>query len=99
MDQPAAEAMVPRQHERWQALVDILYLTQLTWLYVFAAIYPFFGLFYGILLISGSISPRAKRVGRVCLILGIINLALAIVAVIAFVALGLSGLWAGLMNE
>lgn len=89
----------PRQTERWQALVDILYLTQVTWLYVFSLVYPLVGLFYGILLLAGSASARAKRVGKVCLILGIINTALVIVVLAIALVLGLTGALAGLGQD
>lgn len=90
--------LLPRQVERWQALVDILFLNQVVFLYIFSAIYPFMGLFYGIVLLVGSVSPSAKKIGRVCLILGIINTALSIIAAVVFVALGLTGLLAGLAD-
>ena len=97
------ETVVPvlpsRQVERWQALIDILYLTQIYVLYVFSAIYPFMGLFYGILLLAGSVSPKAKRIGRICLILGIINLALCLVAGAVFLVLALTGIIAGIAGD
>ena len=88
--------LLPRQVERWQTLVDVLYLNQVVFLYIFSAIYPFMGLFYGILLLVGSVSPSAKRVGRICLILGIVNTALFIIGLGVFFVLGLTGLLAGL---
>ena len=91
--------LTPRQTERWYALVDILYLMQVAWLYIFAAAYPFFGLFYGILLLAGSISAKSKRIGKICLIIGIINLAIYILALAAFLILGFTGLLAGIAAE
>jgi len=91
--------LLPRQVERWQALVDILYLSQLFAFYVFSALYPFMGLFYGILLLAGGVAPKTKKVGRICLILGIINLGLCLVAGIAFLVLALTGVLAGLAND
>ena len=91
--------MDPRQTERWHALVDILYLVQIVWLYIMAALYPFMGLLYGILLLSGGLSPKTKRIGRVVLILGIINLALATLAVVAMLVLSFTGLLAGLATD
>ena len=81
----------PRLDERWKSLVDILYLGSVTWLYVFSAIYPVVGLFFGILLLSGSISPGGRKVGRVCLILGIINAVLVIFFFALILALGVAG--------
>ncbi len=91
--------VLPKQAERWHALIDILYLTQVIWLYVFSALYPFIGLFYGIVLMSGSISAKSKRIGRVCLILGIINLVLSSLAVAGVLVLSLTGLLAGLSAD
>lgn len=78
-------------NERWLATADILYVTQVTWLYVFSALYPFMGIFYGVLLMVASVTPKAKRIGKVCLILGIINTVLFVLAVAAIFALGLVG--------
>ena len=89
----------PRRTERWQSLVDIMYLSQVTWLYLFSAIYPVMGLFFGILFLTGSISPTGKRVGRVCLILGIINTAIVILALILVLTLGLAGALAGMGKD
>ncbi len=80
-----------RLKSRWLAIIDILYLTQVTWLYLLAAIYPFVGILYGILLLAGGIDPKTKRIGRVCLIIGIINTALVIAILIVVVIVGLAG--------
>ncbi len=95
---PTAEP-ASRMTERWQALGDMLYLNQVTWLYLFSAIYPVMGLFYGILYLVGSISPKAKRIGKVCLILGIINTALVILGLVLVLVLGLAGALAGLGKD
>ena len=91
-------ALEPRLAERAQALVDILYLMQVTWLYVFALVYPVIGLFYGILLLTGSVSDKSRRIGRICLILGIINTVLVVVLFVVMLALGLTGALAGLFS-
>ena len=88
--------LVQRTTERWQATADILYVTQVTWLYVFAAIYPFMGIVYGVLLMAASVTPKAKRIGKICLILGIVNTALFIIAISLLFALGLAGALASL---
>ena len=99
-DTPQEAVLVePRLAERWQALVDILYLSQVTWLYVFSLLYPVMGLFYGILFLTGGISTRAKKVGRICLILGIINTVLVIVGLALVLVLGLTGALAGLGKD
>jgi len=89
----------PNQQERWQALVDIMYLGQAVSLYLFSAIYPFIGIVFGILLTAGGISAKTKRIGKVCLILGIINLALCLLIGIALLVLGLTGVLAGLAGD
>jgi len=96
---PRAAETDSRLTERWQSLVDIMYLSQVTWLYLFSAIYPIMGLFYGVLFLSGSISPKAKRIGRVCLILGIINAALVILGLALMLTLGLAGALAGIGKD
>lgn len=99
MDDPRNE-LTPEptagQIERWHALVDILYLVQLFALYLVSLLYPFFGLIYGILLLAGGISPKTKKIGRVCLILGIVNLALCILVGVGFAILSITGILAGL---
>ena len=89
----------PRLTERWQSLVDILYLSQVTFLYFFSAVYPVVGLFFGVVLLSGSISPKGKRIGKVCLILGVINAALTIIFLIVTLALGLAGAVSGIGKD
>lgn len=90
------EGLTPALAERFGMLVDILYLTQVVWLYVFAAVYPFMGLFYGILFLVGAKGDKTKKMGRILLILGIINTVLFIVAVGVMIALGAVGALAGL---
>lgn len=76
------------QTDRTQALIDILYLTNITWLYVFSLIYPLFGIIFGIIISSGSNSDKGKRIGRICLLLGVINIVLAILGLIVFLIFG-----------
>ncbi len=92
---PSAETTA-KQHERWLTLIDMLYLLQLFAVYLFSAIYPFFGLAYGILFMSGGLTPRTKRIGRICLILGVINLAICFLFVIVIIFLSLTGILAAL---
>ena len=94
--QPARFEPTPAQTERMYAMVDILYLVQLVALYMVSAVYPFFGLLYGILLVAGSLSKKAKKVGRICLILGIINLGLCIIVAAGVIILSLTGIFAGI---
>ncbi len=78
----------PQQLPRLQSLIDILYLTNVTWFYIFSLIYPLFGIILGIILSTGSISQPAKKIGRVCLILGIINIVLSILILIILILIG-----------
>ncbi|MBM3322747.1 hypothetical protein FJY69_04660 [candidate division WOR-3 bacterium] len=98
-NEPARETgfLEPRQLERAAALVDMIYLMQVTWLYVFSLIYPVIGLFFGILLLTGSISEKSKKVGRICLILGIINTVLVVAMLGVVLALGLAGALGGVL--
>lgn len=80
--------MMQTQAGRMQALIDILYLTNTTWLYTFSLIYPLFGIIFGVILLQGSLSEQGKRIGKTCLILGIVNLALVIISVILIIVLG-----------
>lgn len=70
------------QEKRAQALVDILYLFGVTWLYVACLIYPLYGIIFGVIITASSISDKAKRIGKICLILGIINIVLSIIVLI-----------------
>ena len=74
--------MANSQTGRTQALIDILYLTNVTWLYVFSLIYPLFGIIFGVIISTGSVSDRGKRIGRICLILGIINIVISILGLV-----------------
>jgi hypothetical protein len=57
------------------------------------------GLFFGVLFLSGSISAKGRRVGRVCLILGIVNAALMILFLVLALALGLAGSLSGMGKD
>jgi len=76
------------QAGRIHSLIDILYVMNVTWLYIFSLIYPLFGIIFGIILSSGSISDAGKKIGRICLVLGIINIILSILIVVAFIFIG-----------
>ncbi len=83
------EAIIPNtQKNRTQTLVDILYLMNVTWLYVSSLIYPLFGIIFGVIFLTGSVSDNAKRIGRICLILGIINIVLALLSLIILIIFG-----------
>lgn len=80
--------LTPHQSNRIHTLIDMLYLMNTTWLYIMSFIYPFFGIIMGVVLSQGSISASGKKIGRICLILGIINLVLALIFTIIFVIIG-----------
>jgi len=77
-----------KQSGRLQALIDILYLTNTSWLYVFSILYPLFGIMFGVILYQGSLSEQGKKIGKTCLILGLINLVLVAVVIIIIILVG-----------
>lgn len=77
-----------QQAHRIQALIDMQYLLNTTWLYIFSLIYPLFGIIMGLILYQESLSSYGKKIGRICLILGVINLVLALIFVVIFVIIG-----------
>jgi hypothetical protein len=81
------DALQP-QTNRLQSLIDILYLTNVIWLYVFSLIYPLFGIIFGIILSAGGISKPTKKVGRICIILGVVNIILFILVLIVLILAG-----------
>ena len=76
------KTMPESQASRTQALIDIIYLTNVTWLYVFSLIYPLFGIIFGVIILTGSVSDKGKRIGRICLIIGIINIVISILGLV-----------------
>ncbi|MCX8014931.1 MAG: hypothetical protein N2748_02825 [candidate division WOR-3 bacterium] len=75
------------QSQRIPTLIDMLYLINVVWLYVFSLIYPLFGIIFGIILNQASISESGKKLGRTCLILGVINIGLVIIFSLFFIFL------------
>jgi len=78
-----------KKRVRFEATIDILYLLSLFGLYLGSFLSPIIGIIYAIILKSGSLSERAKRVGHICLILALIGLGIwvlffIIIVVIAF---------------
>jgi hypothetical protein len=80
--------IMQQQAHRIQAIIDMQYLINTTWLYAFSLIYPLCGIIFGLILSQGAISSFGKKIGHTCLILGIINLVLALIFVIIFVVIG-----------
>jgi hypothetical protein len=67
---------------RFEATIDILYLINLTFLYVYSLLSPVVGIILAIILKSGSLSERGKKIGNTCLILALIGLGLAVLIII-----------------
>ncbi len=88
-----------RLTERWQSLVDILYLSQVTFLYVFSAVCPAVGLLLGVLFLDGSLTARSKRIGKACLVLGMINTALITRLMTTMPVFGLAGARSGIGKD
>lgn len=87
MEQPLT--LEEKKRVRFEATIDILYLLSLFGLYLGSFLSPIIGIIYAIILKSGSLSERAKRVGHICLILALIGLGIwvlffIIIVVIAF---------------
>ncbi|MEO0131963.1 MAG: hypothetical protein ABIK73_03380 [candidate division WOR-3 bacterium] len=69
------------QKERIGTLIDIFYISNLVWLYIFSLVYPLFGIIVGSILYSSALTNQTKKIGRICIILGAVNIILAIVFV------------------
>ena len=67
---------------RLDAVVDIVYLLGLAFIYVISLVLPILGIAIAIILKTGALTERVKKVGRVCLILGLAGLGLWLLAVI-----------------
>lgn len=74
------------KEDRKQALVDILYLTRVTCLYLLSILIFPVGIIFGIIIKLGSYTDHAKRIGTVALILGLIGLGLFIL-ILGFLAI------------
>lgn len=88
MEQPLA--LEEKKRVRFEATVDILYLMNLFSLYLGAFLNPIIGIVYAIILKSGSLSERAKRVGHICLILALIGLGIWVLAIIIIVVIAVA---------
>lgn len=92
MEQPLT--LEEKKRVRFEATIDILYLLSLFSLYLGSFLSPIIGIIYAIILKSGSLSERAKRVGHICLILALIGLGIwvlfIIIAVVIAVVVGTS---------
>jgi hypothetical protein len=68
---------------RFETVVDIVYLLGLSCLYVTSLVMPIIGIVIAIILKTGSLTERTKRVGNVCLILAFIGLGIFVLFIIA----------------
>lgn len=73
---------------RRAALLDILYLMSLIWLYLMAFIVPLAGIVTGIVFSSAAGTEETKRIGRICLILGIISIFLYFLFIMVIISVG-----------
>lgn len=93
MDQitaPIPATRTPEEiHEvRKRTLVDVLYLLMSAWLYYVSLIAPLGGFTLGIILTSWAGTDETRRLGRTCLILGVVNLVFVLGIAAVMVATG-----------
>ncbi|TET21531.1 MAG: hypothetical protein E3J71_09225 [Candidatus Stahlbacteria bacterium] len=88
MEQPLT--LEEKKRVRFEATIDILYLMNLLGLYVGSFLSPIIGIIYAIILKSGSLSERAKRVGHICLILALIGLGIWVLFIIIIVVIAVA---------
>jgi hypothetical protein len=82
-------AVTADSHElRKRSLVDLLYLLVSVWIYLVSLFYPLVGIILGVVFMTWASTDDVKRMGKTCLILGIINIALLLLALGLTVALG-----------
>ena len=70
------------------AFFDIAYLLLVISLYAGCLFSPLLGIVLGIALMSAGATEETRRVGRVCLILGIANAVLVVITMIGMIAVG-----------
>jgi hypothetical protein len=74
--------------KRKLAFFDIAYLLLVIALYASCLLSPLFGIVLGIAFLSGGATDETRRVGRICLILGIINIVLVVITMAGMIAMG-----------
>lgn len=72
-----------KKKTRFETIVDIVYLLGLTSLYIGSLVMPVVGILIGIILKTGSLTERAKKVGNICLILALIGFGIWVVGIVA----------------
>ncbi len=72
---------------RFDATIDILYLLNLTFLYIYSVVSPLIGLIFAIILKTGALSERAKKIGNTCLIISLICLGVWVVLFVIIIVI------------
>ena len=85
---PTPAVTVDSHELRKRSLVDLTYLLVSAWLYVLSLVYPLVGIVFGVVFMTWATTDDVRRMGRVCLILGIVNVALVLLAVGLMLAFG-----------
>jgi len=85
---PSPAPEVDYHERRKRSLVDALYLLVSVWLYVVSLLYPLVGIVLGVVFMNWASTDDVRRMGRICLVLGIINVALVLLTVGLMVMLG-----------
>jgi hypothetical protein len=85
---PIPAPVVDSHDHRKRSLVDLLYLLVSVWIYLVSLFYPLIGIVLGVVFMTWATTDDVKRMGKTCLILGIINIALLLLALGLTVALG-----------
>lgn len=81
--------------EQFRGLVELARWALVFALAVYSFVIPLFGIIFGIILIKAAVVPKNKGLGKLCLILGIISVALWCIYFLVW-ALALGGIFAGL---
>jgi|GEM_PF-2331620 len=71
-----------KRKARFEAVVDIYYLLGLACIYVTSLVLPLIGIAFAIILKTGALTERVKKIGSTCLILGLIGIGIWVLAVI-----------------
>jgi|GEM_PF-1808974 len=85
---PTPAVTTDSHDRRKRSLVDLMYLLVSVWLYVISLAYPVIGIVFGVVFMTWASTDDVRRMGRVCLILGIVNTALILLVVGLMLALG-----------
>jgi len=73
---------------RGGAVVDLLYVGLVALFCIYSLSVPFLGIIVGLVLMNIGVSPSSKRVGKACLILGIVSIVFYLLLGVSLVLLG-----------